>query len=431
AFKQLKNNWLETLVFNIRMCIGDLGKGWFDINEKNFKIYETSKLNRFMELVKYRMQYTLRLLVENTLQVFISLVETPCWPCLSVEDDFVWGEDLLNSPFMGQAAPLFSLQLRMDESGAFYSTTPESFAEVLLKLFDEALTQTHQIRQVHPLLLSNLRFPPDLCLSSVGLLAEEVCNVRNRFLLAYEKACIPLRAYAKEFDVHVNLYSLIISDYIKNYEIDSKTAAEVKEDISLHHRLKRSLEETLPNLIFIGPFYVQIDHLRVFLINKRQEIINKLLDLFSARMKQSIEDLLQEYKNVMVKLAVKPESIEHIFEIRDWMETIPMSVKSLEETCKRYLLEYDVLDHFWYALGNEDFENKWEAIGWPLRIYQQVDVADKFLKEEEERYYKLQLNDEFTLNDRIDTLTTQVVSMSGYRDVSKTHEYTQEIRKVW
>ncbi|ENN83116.1 hypothetical protein YQE_00523, partial [Dendroctonus ponderosae] len=413
------------------MCIGDLGKGWFDINEKNFKIYEISKLNRFMELVKYRMQYTLRLLVENTLQVFISLVETPCWPCLSVEDDFVWGEDLLNSPFMGQAAPLFSLQLRMDESGAFYSTTPESFAEVLLKLFDEALTQTHQIRQVHPLLLSNLRFPPDLCLSSVGLLAEEVCNVRNRFLLAYEKACIPLRAYAKEFDVHVNLYSLIISDYIKNYEIDSKTAAEVKEDISLHHRLKRSLEETLPNLIFIGPFYVQIDHLRVFLINKRQEIINKLLDLFSARMKQSIEDLLQEYKNVMVKLAVKPESIEHIFEIRDWMETIPMSVKSLEETCKRYLLEYDVLDHFWYALGNEDFENKWEAIGWPLRIYQQVDVADKFLKEEEERYYKLQLNDEFTLNDRIDTLTTQVVSMSGYRDVSKTHEYAQEIRKVW
>lgn len=54
--KQLKNNWLETLVFNIRMCIGDLGKGWFDINEKNFEVYEISKLKRFMELVKYRMQ---------------------------------------------------------------------------------------------------------------------------------------------------------------------------------------------------------------------------------------------------------------------------------------------------------------------------------------------------------------------------------------
>lgn len=89
------------------------------------------------------------------------------------------------------------------------------FQEVLLKLFDEALKQTHQIRQVHPLLLGNLRFPPDLFLSSVGLLADEICSVRNRFLLAYEKACIPLKAYAREFEVHVNLYTLNISDYIK------------------------------------------------------------------------------------------------------------------------------------------------------------------------------------------------------------------------
>ncbi|KAF7272031.1 hypothetical protein GWI33_015147, partial [Rhynchophorus ferrugineus] len=431
VLKQLKTTWLETLVFNIRMCIGDLGKGWFDINERSYEVYEISKLNRFMELVKYRMQYTLRLLVENSLQAFINMVETPCLPCLSADDDFLWGNDLINSPFISHVSPIFSLQLKMDENGAFYSTPPENFAEVLLKLFDEALRQTHQIRQVHPLLLSNLRFPADLCLSSVGLLADEVCHIRNRFLLAYKKALIPLKAYAKEYDVHVNLYTLNIPDFIKNYEIDQKTAAEVKEDISQHYRLKRSLEETLPNLIYIGPFYISIDHLRLFLINKRQEIINKLLDLFCSKMKVCVEDLLQEYKNIMIKLAVKPDSIEHIFEIRDWMETVPMTVKSLEENCKRYVLEYEVLDHFWYALPNEDFENKWEAVGWPLKIYQQIEATDTFLKEEEDRYYKLQMNDEFTLNDRIDVFTTQVVNMSGYRDISKTHEYALEIRKAW
>lgn len=79
----------------------------------------------------------------------------------------------------------------------------------------------------------------------------------------------------------------------RNYEIDSKLAAEVKEDISQHSRLKCSLEETLPNVIYIGPFYVQVDHLRLFLINKRQEIVNKLLDLFAARMKKSFEDVSQ------------------------------------------------------------------------------------------------------------------------------------------
>lgn len=77
----------------------------------------------------------------------------------------------------------------------------------------------------------------------------------------------------------------------RNYEAEQRTAAEVKEDISQHYRLKRSLEETLPNLIFIGPFYILIDHLRLFLINKRQDIINKLLDLFAGRMRRCIEDV--------------------------------------------------------------------------------------------------------------------------------------------
>lgn len=40
----------------------------------------------------------------------------------------------------------------------------------------------------------------------------------------------------------------------------------------------------------------------------------------------------------MIKLAVKPENIEHIFEIRDWMETIPMTVRQQDELTRRYML---------------------------------------------------------------------------------------------
>lgn len=54
--KQLTGPWLETLVYNIRMSLGDLGKGWFDLNVKVFRTYEISKLKRLMECIKYRMQ---------------------------------------------------------------------------------------------------------------------------------------------------------------------------------------------------------------------------------------------------------------------------------------------------------------------------------------------------------------------------------------
>uniref|UniRef100_A0A6P7GR08 Dynein heavy chain 1, axonemal-like n=1 Tax=Diabrotica virgifera virgifera TaxID=50390 RepID=A0A6P7GR08_DIAVI len=212
--KQLRGPWIESIIYNIRMCLGDIGKGWFDINEKVFETYEISKLKRFMELVKFRMQHTLRLLVENSLNTFITLVETPCLTCLQVEGDYEWGTDLISSPFISKTQPIFSLQLKMQESGAYYSTTPENFQIILLKLFDEALKQTHQIKQVHPFLMSNLRFPKDLNLSSVGLLAPEVCQIRDRFILAYEKALIPLKAYAEKYNMHLELFNMDVNAFI-------------------------------------------------------------------------------------------------------------------------------------------------------------------------------------------------------------------------
>lgn len=212
----MQGQWVETIVYNMRMCLADIGKGWFDISVHNYEVYEVSKLKRFMELVKYRMQHTLRVLVLRSIELFIDLVETPCLPCLDVEDDFKWGSNLLESPFVSsKASAIFILQLKMDENSAFFSTVLDEFERVLLKLYDTALTLTHKINQVHPFLLKKLKFPSDLMLSSVGLLAEEVVSVRNRFLTAYRKALIPLKSFAKEFDIYIELFTLDVKTYVE------------------------------------------------------------------------------------------------------------------------------------------------------------------------------------------------------------------------
>lgn len=85
--------------------------------------------------------------------------------------------------------------------------------------------------------------------------------------------------------------------------------------------------------------------------------------------------------------------------------------------------EYDILEFFWYPLPNEDFDNKWEAIGWPHKIQLQMGETELYLTEEEEKFYKLQIKDEFDLRDKTETLTAQVVQISQWKDferVSKT-----------
>ncbi|XP_018331814.1 dynein heavy chain 1, axonemal-like [Agrilus planipennis] len=431
CMKFLKGAWLESITHNIRMCLGDVGKGWFDVNEKIPRTYDIAKLIRFMENVKHRMQYSIRMLARNSTNMFVNLVETPCQCCLHVEPDFDWGEDLVNTQFKPTGAALFYQLLKMDDKGPYYSTPVETFPQILLQLYDTAVELTHTIPQVHPFLLKFLKYPPDLYLSSLGLLEEGISTLRERMLTGYEKATIPLLAYADKYYAHKELYNMDVPKYIEMYKEEQHAPFEYKEDLIYHYKMKDNLEVTIPANIVIGPFYINVEPLKKVLITKREDIIAKLLDQLTSKMKACIEEVLDEYKALNFRLLEKPTSIEHIYEIRDWMETIPLTVRQLEETTKRYLMEYDILDYFWYALPQEDFENKWEAIGWPLKISQQIEATNEFLEEETDKFRKIQLDEELALEERIEGFTVQVAQLSGQRDFTRAHEVAIEIKRLW
>lgn len=78
-----------------------------------------------------------------------------------------------------------------------------------------------------------------------------------------------------------------------------------------------------------------------------------------------------------------------------------------------------MLDYFWYALPQDDFELKWEAIGWPFRLQKQVEATNAFLDEEVQKFLKIHIDDEFGLQEKIETLTVQVTQMSSLRDAAK------------
>lgn len=87
----------------------------------------------------------------------------------------------------------------------------------MLRLYDYAVKETHSINQVHPMLLKYLKFPADLYLSSVGLLDKDVCALRERMLRGYHKAVIPLIAYAAEYKVHLEFYTLNTTEFVKYF----------------------------------------------------------------------------------------------------------------------------------------------------------------------------------------------------------------------
>lgn len=58
VIKYLKELWLERIIQSVRLCLRDIGKGWFDLEQKDHDVYNI-KLKRFMDLIVQKMQVCL------------------------------------------------------------------------------------------------------------------------------------------------------------------------------------------------------------------------------------------------------------------------------------------------------------------------------------------------------------------------------------
>lgn len=81
--------------------------------------------------------------------------------------------------------------------------------------------------------------------------------------------------------------------------------------------------------------------------------------------------------------------------------------------------EYQVLDAFWWPLEQEAFEAKWEAIGWPGRLQKKIEEVNDFLDEETDKFQKIQIDDEFTMQDKMELITVNITNFAGQWDISK------------
>ena len=162
--------------------------------------------------------------------------------------------------------------------------------------------------------------------------------------------------------------------FSREFKQEELSTLEIKEEITFHIKMKQNLKVTLPNTIPIGPFIVNVRPLKDFLMQKRRECATGLLVMFTEKLRTEVDDILEEYRQMRYRLREVPQSIEHIFEIRDWMETIPLRVQNLEEKMDKLKLDFDVLDSFLWNISDDDFQAKWEVIGSPLQIENQVKV---------------------------------------------------------
>lgn len=95
----LEDTWINTLKAAVKSNLGNVGKGWYNLKQRRWDVYQMSKLHRLMKCITFMCQDSLRYLVQNSLISLTQLLLDACHGILNCSKDMEWGSDLVNSPY--------------------------------------------------------------------------------------------------------------------------------------------------------------------------------------------------------------------------------------------------------------------------------------------------------------------------------------------
>ena len=423
----LKLQWPTKVSFGIIKALRALGKGWLDISLNNYKVYQMCKISRFILQVKFRMQESMQVLLEKSIESFTYFLGEPCKKILTLNSDYQWTSDFIVTEFPF-SKPIFSMILSItDAEEVVYSNQPEEFAPAIKELFKKGLEKTSGVRQIDAECLSNLRFAKNLYILTVELIEDLYLKCDAHLQLCYKKAIYPLRSYAHKYDRFIEFYLLSVPVYMADYKEAKKPSMEVKADILEHKRCKEEMRAILPATIIIGPFLVIVDPMKQYMIKKRIEIVKKIFEYYIDRMYDTNERLLDRCLEMYNKINEKPQSIEHLYSIRDFAVEVPDLVEQLRADTQIMWIEYDMLDSFFYNLPDHQFAMKWEVYAWPKNILERLGTLREEQKIDIEEFKRQHLSECIGFEERLESLNDELQQFSLQFNPQKVTEVAVEV----
>nr|AML30859.1 axonemal inner arm dynein heavy chain 3 [Marsilea vestita] len=429
----LRDSWTSVLKNIIRSSFKDVGKGWFNLQETSLDAYDASKMKRFLRMVRYMMEDSVRFLVEDTLTRYCNFVERHCGnPKVTVVDvdsvDTVWPQ---NDHKIVKKPPLFALEIVNLENGLFdYNTPLKHFEDVVCKAFDNAVACTQAIQQLEPSVMEKLMWSGSPTIGSVNLVEEGMVNLKNRIQVAIRKATGIAHTYLEKFKVFESMLQVEASKYKTELENKKLPLKELLAEVHGHRSDQDNIEKRIPTTITFGPFIVTCKKVRGLLVQRKSQLSDIVVSLIAQVPRTMSEGISRRFEEKEQQLKIKTRTPEDVAAQREYIAKLPMAINELRTEIDLTEVWYEALDDLNYALSDGDFNQKWALRFWPSRIEKLVEKTEKILATDMERYQREMEEEQVQFLLTLENLETTVSAFSRYTDLNQSEFVASEARKI-
>ena len=425
----VKENWIPSLKNGIKFCLKDAGKGHFNIQEKSREIYDYSKLKKFMTMVNFMMEDSLRFQVEHFMLEYVTAVERLC-----ATDVQVVSTNVVHSPDVDAAGqkrnPLFAVELRLHEGKFESSLDLQTFIDAPQSVFEKGLNSIAGIPSLEPQIMEELFWSHNPTVGVVSAQEPHALALKERLRRALTAAQGPLLEYIGSYAKFQEFAEMDVPTYIDAFEARNPDIKDVEKEIQKYLTLKEEIAQNIPVTINVGLFSVNCSRLSQQLAEKCNQVTTLLPQFLSRRSKELAKRISDHAKKIESELRKRPRNVEDVMGMREFFKTVPELLKEVKECIEEMVANYAVLEDFRYPLENAEFQGLWNGVATPMKIDKIMLDVEEQLKKDETRYKDSMYGEQDEFNRDLVGVSQVVETFHENTDPEKMEEIHSSVKRV-
>ena len=97
---------------------------------------------------------------------------------------------------------------------------------------------------------------------------------------------------------------------------------------------------------------------------------------------------------------------------------------------EKSILGFNLLEEFYFALSQEDFDTRWDVVAWPSRLADEMEQAEVTLDKDDEHFRKNLVADQNKLEDKLDELDSEISNFYSFQDISKAQDTAVRVMEL-
>jgi dynein heavy chain len=346
----------------------------------------------------------------------------------------------------GEKCPIPVVPLRMGKTFE-YGFSPDQFKRAILNAFDGIVSQFADVPHVQKYVMEKIYFPVPRVIPTTNVSADSefVTGCREKVCTSVDTALEPLVAYLALFRKYETFINEDITNLVKskvtvtrkdpeNTEIEMPVTVNlgsVKDFLDYHTNKIHDIEKNFPTTpIEAGLFLIEVASVRQLLLDKHHSIVKLALSQHSTYCQDIKVYLDEEFKKIVKNLSKRPETIEQLVELDDYVSGLGSTIQALQTIITDMMAYHDLLDKYHFKSDFDSGSFKWNIYGQPARIFHKCSEVLEGNISIRKRFKDEMMSEQVNYIKSLAEIEAQVGEFSAYVDLNDVVNIAAKVKEM-